>query len=213
MKKKIQKDWFRKKTWSQHDQDDFWTHLNRSKIRSRAQYLRIQTAEIQEFNPKVAIELIKHLILNYPEPFELAQAYLQLAECYIKMEKRKEAINAFMSSFQAERDFPNVKTNAYLDFGIFIIINELKELYSDADKILDEFTTDHLFAIHKYQYNTIKAVINYEKGEIAKAQTYAQHAFHAAVQTHSGLRYHPSVGIVKKQDALLERKLHKILKD
>ena len=210
-KNKSSGDWFRKKTWTKSDQDDFFLHLKRAKDPSKAQYIRIQAVTLQKVDPTASLKLLQELIANYPDSRELAQVYCQLAECYISLGQSKEAIDAFMSSFQAERSLPNFKTQAYLKFGLFIVKNELKDLYPPAIKILNEFGTHLLFPKDKYQFNTIKAIVSYEDGVIDQAKQYAQHALEAAAQTHSGLRYHPTVGVVSQQDGFLEQKLKQIL--
>jgi len=74
-------DWFRKTTWSEADQADFWSHLRRSRtIFNKAQYLRIQANYLSNRFPTVSLELIEVMIKDFPSRFELASAELLRGE-------------------------------------------------------------------------------------------------------------------------------------
>jgi hypothetical protein len=81
-------DWFRRKTWTQADQDAFFARLNRSRSAGKkAQYLRIQALSLQSAGTeemlRASIALLDQIFEEYPDAVDLAQAYLQKAECLL----------------------------------------------------------------------------------------------------------------------------------
>ena len=66
-----QKDWFRKKTWTPQDREDFMVRLSRSrKTYNKAQYTRIQAVELLATkDPKLiqpALELLDMALSEWP---------------------------------------------------------------------------------------------------------------------------------------------------
>ena len=129
-------EWYRRTTWTKDDQADFEARLARARKRSRAQYLRIQASHLMEAdNPQLtsaALELLNRMLAEYPSDIEVAQAHAQRAECYIRLGEVDNAIEAFRSALAKEREFPNVRTTAWLDFGWLVIERGLPELYDEA---------------------------------------------------------------------------------
>lgn len=204
-------DWYRKRTWSKEDQGDFFLRLKRVRS-SKAQILFIQAGCLVEEYPDEAIKLLNILFQDYPEPIHLGIAYLILADCYRQKGMIQEAVNAYRASLEAERKKPNIKTNAFLDFGLFVVQNELTDLYGEADQVLNEFSQDGelFFPFQKYMYSATKAIICFEGELFSTAKEYAKFALLMAAQTASGLSYHSKLGLVGKQSPDLQERLNKV---
>ena len=205
-------EWFRRKTWTEQDRVDFFNHLKKARrTSSRAQYLRIQAHHLQEADkPSVALELLDYLFKEFPERAELAIAYLQKAQCLEVMGRVDEVIQAFQDSLKAERNYKNVRTDAPLDFGMFVIRHQRTELYGEAARALEEFPDLVTFPYQAYQYHAIQAVIAQARGDISEAREHAKQAILASTKDHSGFRYHAKVGLVKAVEPKIERMLKRI---
>jgi hypothetical protein len=133
-------DWFRNSDWNAEIEKAFFAKLARA--RSKTQYLKIQALHLEEKHPEVSLRLLNMVIHDFKDEqyhrIHRAQAYDAMAKCCLRLNRKEEALDAFHRSFEAERAVSNVKTNAYLEFGIFIVENELTELYDEAGNVLNE---------------------------------------------------------------------------
>ena len=64
-------EWYRRKTWTKKDEEEYFAKLGRARKDGRAQYLKIQAIEFVRTNdPKlldVAETLLKKLFADYPD--------------------------------------------------------------------------------------------------------------------------------------------------
>ena len=206
-------DWFRRTTWSQVDETEFFARLKRSRGQfHKAQYLRIQATYLDDKYPETALRLLDMVIEEYPEPFELAQTYLQKAHCLITLGRSDEATPWFRKVLEQEGANSSAQTQGYLDFPTFIVANERRDLYPEADQILRTHAERLMFPVDHYRWNSALAIISEHDGDLGSASAFASRALEAAGQEHSGFRYHPKVGLVKKQDKRIQKQLVKLTK-
>ena len=193
-------EWFRRTTWSDADREDFNARLKRSRgMGNKSQYLRIQAVYLSQAGHHAsAIELLDRLFAEFPDKIQLADAHAQKAESLAKMGHTEAAIGEYRASLQAERDYPNVRTNAWLYFGWFVLEMQLTPLYDEVAKVFEEFRKrDGIkFPAIEYRYAAILALLADARGEKARAREFAQQALAEAAKEHSGLQYHPTVGLV-----------------
>ncbi len=193
-------EWFRRSTWSDADREDFNARLKRSRgASSKAQYLRLQALHLAEAGHHTgAIELLDRLLAEFPDSIDTAQAHAQKAESLAKLGQPEAVIDEYRAALQRERDFPNVRTNAWLDFGWFVVENELTPLYDEIARVLEEFCDEGglRFPAIEYRYAAIHALLADARGEKTRAREFAQQALAEAAKDHSGLRYHATVGLV-----------------
>jgi len=204
-------EWFRRTTWSDADREDFNAHLSRSRgAGNKGQYLRIQAAHLAEAgHHAAAIELLDRLFAEFPQKIELAQAHTQKADSLAKLGEVEPAIQEYRTALQTERDFPNVRTNAWLHFGCFVVERQLTGLYEEVLQVLREFREDGglTLPLVQYRYAVVQALIADDRGEKARAREFAQQALAEAAKDHSGLRHHPTVGLVGSERNTLENRL------
>jgi tetratricopeptide (TPR) repeat protein len=204
-------EWFRRTTWSDSDRQDFNARLKRSGgAGNKSQYLRLQALHLgQAGHHAGAIELLDRLFAEFPDKIQLAQAHSQKAESLAKIGQTDAAIEEYRASLQAERDFPNVRTNAWLDFGWFVMEMQLTTLYDEVAKVLEEFRDERglTFPAIEYRYATIQALLADARGEKLRAREFAQQALAQAAIDHTGLRYHPTVGLVSSERATFANRL------
>ena len=137
------KNWFRKTSWSEADQTDFFARLKRSRSAlMKAQYLRIQAIYLEGVgSPELlrsAIKLLDKMLTEFPESIELACAYGQKASCLAKLGELDQALVCYRSALETERLFPSVQSHAYIKFGRLVAEKRLTRLFDEALRVLDE---------------------------------------------------------------------------
>lgn len=208
-------EWYRKTSWTTADQDDFSARLRRCRSDAhRAQYLRIQASHLQLLGTpemiRAALGLLERVLNEFPEKFELAMTHVQKAECMKALGNPVQALASYRNALQAEREFRNVKTNAWLDFGWLIACNAMVDKYDEALAILKEFMGSLIFPVERFKYFAILAIISNHYSDEVAARDFAKKSLEAVSMKDSGFRYHREVGLVKNADENIIKLLEKI---
>lgn len=207
-------DWYRRKTWTKTDEEEYFTKLGRARKDGRAQYLRVQAIELIETKNinllSVAETLLNKILTDYPDNrIEKSQIYNSLGEIYKLREDYEKAVEYFKKSLDFEKEFPNVITTAYLNFSETVIRAEKTELYDEVAKLLTEkINKDNLkFPLQEYIMYSVMTVISEYKGNLEQAKIYADLAErNATTQTNS--LWNPQkkkMGIVKERIKWLDK--------
>lgn len=212
-------DWYRRKTWTKTDEEEYFTKLGRARKDGRAQYLRIQAIELIETKDKnllpVAETLLNKILTDYPDNrIEKSQTYNSLGEIYKLREEYETALEYFQKSLACEKKFPNVTTTAYLNFCETVVRSEKTELYDKVENLLKTKINEDTvkFPVQNYIMYSVMAVISEFKGDLEKTKIYADIAEkNATTQTNS--LWNPQkkkIGLVKNRikwlDKLIGRK-------
>lgn len=204
-------EWFRRTTWSDADRQDFGARLKRSRgPGNKAQYLRIQACHLADAGlHTAAIELLDQMFVEFPQRNELAQAHLQKADSLAHLGQIDAAIQEYRAALQAERDYQNVKTNAWLDFGWLVVEKQLVGLYEEVSRILQEFREEGGFKFPslEYRFAAIQAFLADYRGDNVRAREFAQKALAEVEKRYSGLRYHQQVGLVGSEHNTFSNRL------
>jgi hypothetical protein len=203
-------EWYRRKSWTETDEKEFFIKLARARKDGRAQYLKIQAIELVQTEDEklfeVAETLINKLFTDYPDDKFNKPGSLHLLGDINKLRGDfDKAINYYKQALDFEIIYPQVKTQAYLDYSELVIKSGDKKLYSSVEKIILERVPGLLFPIEKYKVYSILAIINEYKHNAHQAKHYAELAEKSANSETSGLRYHKYLGIVKERDSWLDR--------
>jgi tetratricopeptide (TPR) repeat protein len=207
-------EWYRRKTWTKTDQDEFFAKLGRARQSGRAQYLKIQAMELAATKDKdllkVAETLLNKVLTEYPDDnFNKGSALNTLGDIYRQSEKFKEAINYYKQALDFEKVYPNVRTDAYLNYSELVIKSGDTNKYDELENILLERHSGLLFPIEKYKVNSILSIINKYKNNQDQADYFADLAEKSANADTSGLRYHKYLGIVKERETWLDKLVKK----
>lgn len=186
-------DWYRRKTWTKTDEEEYFAKLGRAKKDGRAQYLRVQAIELIETKNKnllaVAESLLNKILTDYPDNrLEISQTFNSLGEIYKLKEDYETALEYFQKSIDFEKEFPNVITTSYLNFSVTVVHAEKTELYDKVEKFLTEkINKDTIkFPIQDYIVYSVMTVITEYKGDLEQAKIYAELAEkYAAIQSNS----------------------------
>jgi len=202
-------DWFRKKSWSKEDEFDFFQRLGRARKDGRAQYLTIQGIEfLATGDPELltVAETLLHKVLDeYPDDmFSKSPVLHTLGGIEQERKDWPKAISFYQQALDIERIFPQITTQAYLNFSELVVKTKSTTHYDCVKKLIGERANGILFPVAKYKLYSILSVISYFEGDAAKAKQYALLADENANAETSGLRYHKHLGVVEKRDSWLD---------
>ena len=207
-------DWYRRKTWTKIDEQEFFSKLSRARKDGRAQYLKIQAIELVETEDKnllkVAEALLNKMLTEYPDnDFEKGSALHTLGDIYKLKGNYQLAMDFYKQALDFETIYPNVITQAYLDYSELVIKTGKENLFDELEKLLSDRYSELTFPIEKYKVNSILSIINANKDRQEQAQKYADLAEQFATVETSGFRYHKYLGIVKERDTWLDKLVRK----
>lgn len=200
-------EWYRRHTWAESDQAEFFARLHRSRSNfQKSQYARIQAWELHRAHGALmageALKLLDMIVESWMVDVGSAEVHLQRAECLRDLGREQEAILAYRLTFSAQRQVPGLITTAHLDFAWWIAVSGRNELFDEALGVLAEFASKGgvSFPAHRYLEAGARALICHARGQSDDARAHARRALHAAALEDSGLRYHPTVGLVQESD-------------
>jgi len=205
-------DWFRRKTWTPQDREEFFARLRRSRgAFYKAQYARIQAYELLTTRTpdayRAALELLDMILGEWRESSQLASVYDHRAECFLGLGDVPLAVDSYRQVFQTQRVHKSWLTNAHLDFGWLVATTPLPDLYDEALAVLGEFSHGMGFPVNRYRASTIHALILDARGQREQAQGYARNALQEEAARHSGFRYHATLGLVDSPDERVHERL------
>lgn len=113
-------DWFRRKTWTKLDEEDFFTKIRKARKGGRSQYLRIQAIELIDTKDTELIEIAEKLLLmiltEYPDDdFERSTVLNSLGKIYELKNNYAVAIEYYKQSVDFEKIYPKITTTSYLN--------------------------------------------------------------------------------------------------
>ncbi len=206
----MHKDWYRRKSWTVSDQEEFFTKLNRARKDNRAQYLKIQAMEFVETGKHrlldAAEQLLNRLLEEYPDDnFNRSSSLHTLGDIYRRRNKLDVALEYYWKAVEFEKQYPNVQTQADIDFSDLVVKLEKVESYSKVEMLMNDRVKKSLFPIEKYRGYSILSIINKRLGKDDLSDHFRELAEQNASSKTSGLRYHQNLGTVKKRDSWLDR--------
>jgi hypothetical protein len=154
-----------------------------------------------------ALELFDYFLKEWPDDAMLSTVLDGRAECFVRMGELDQAVEAYRKVFECLRSDTAVQTPSPLDFGWLVGTTPLPKLYDEVLSVLDEFPRD-TFPIERYRTHAIQALIFDARRKRTKARAHARAALAEAAITHSGMRYHPTFGLVQSADQKVRKKLH-----
>jgi|SRR5690606_4081334 len=203
-------EWYRKKSWTASDQEEFYNKLSRARKDNRAQYLKIQAIELMQTGKSglldVAEDLLNQLLAEYPDDEFNKSAYLHtLGKIYQLRKDSETALKYYHQAVDFEKVYPQVKTGVDIDFSELVFKLEKTQHFELAQQLMETRIEGAVFPIEKHRASLILANIHKSKGEQIGFERYEKLAEESAAQKTSGLRHHPDLGLVKKKDSWWDR--------
>src|ERR1700676_632837 len=170
-------------------------------------FKKIQAGCLCKKHPQVALALLEKFFALDGNSIFRAEAFLYQAEAHLSLGAKQKAIESFQKALQRQREFPNVITAVWSEYGLLVATEEMWEFLDDAFKVLHEHKAGLLFPSEQFLWYGIYALITDARGEHQAAKDYASKALHFSGLTHSGLRYHPKLGLVEARYETLKATL------
>ena len=214
-------DWYRCKSWTKAEEEQFFAELGRARKDGRAQYLKVQAVELIAVGDSrllPAAESLLNTILNdFPNNrLEKSQTQNLLGVISRTRGDKERALQYFKQAVNFEKDFPNVISGANLNFAETVVEEDRSELYDEVEQILlAEINNGGLtFPFEWYIMSSVLSVIYASKGDSDKAKYYADIADSNAAANANTLRNPKkrSLGLVEKRKAWLDRRVREGLR-
>lgn len=200
-------EWFRNDSWNEEVAALFELKLRRA--RRKEQYLRIQACTLAKSHPAIAHELLDRYF-ELPDNFDHAQAHVDRATAFLAEGKNREAMQAYEAALAREAAFPNLLTQAWIELPYLIASSEIHASYERAVEVLEQQKNRQMFPVDRFKWNAACALISSAQGEGATARQFAEAALSAAREGTSGLRYHPTIGLVSASQSEVEARLQRL---
>jgi tetratricopeptide (TPR) repeat protein len=202
-------DWFRQTSWSTEIEEHFFKKLAHARKESRAQYLKIQAIELIETRRSTALDaaemLVQKLLNDYPDnKIDRSQSFQSLGDIYKLRGDFVLSLDYYKRALDHEQIYPNVKTQAYLDFSEIVIKLEKQEVYSFIQLIILDRVKNSPFPLEKYRSYSFLSIINFRKGNYDEAIEFSALAEESASAKTISLRYHRDLGVVIKREKWLD---------
>lgn len=210
----MSKDWYRKKSWTKSDQEDFNTRLKRARKDNQAQYLKIQAIEFLDTGKTELLNVAEQLLNQYfdehpNDTFNRSASLHLMGKIYEQRNDFEAAINYFKKAVDFELIHPNIKTQADFDFSDLVVKLEKPEHFELVEQLMNKRLENSLFPVEKYRGYSILAIISKTKNDQVNFERFKELAEENAIQEYSGLRYHQGLGTVKKRDSWLDKLLNR----
>lgn len=201
-------DWYRNETWSPDIEAAYFERLKRARSQ-RPQYLKIQAQHLAQRHPEVALRLIDKYF-ETGDDFFVMSAYETQAEALLALGNVDGAIERYKLSLERQRSHPQVQSEAYLDLSLLIARLGRRDLYDFAIDLLEQRKPAPVFNMSRFKLHAALALISSDQGDLDIASEHARVALANAHATHSGMRYHPDVGLVGNRYSEVQTKLQGI---
>jgi len=180
------------------------------RAREKSQYLSIQAYHLTAKHPTVALALLeKYFALG--RKVDLAQAYVHQANVYLACGQIENALHSFKAALAREREFPNVRASAWLEFAMLVATHEIRTHFAEVPDLLLQNKSQARFPVDRFQWHAACALITMTLDHKA-AREHSLRALEAAQMDHSGFRYHPKIGLVGPKLAPVRQRLLELWK-
>ncbi len=214
-------EWYRCKVWSKAEEEHFFAKLSRARKDGRAQYLKIQAVELIEVGDsrrlQAAESLLNTILTDFPDDrLEKSETLNQLGVIHRLRGDNDKALSYFKMAFEFEKEFPNVITNARLNFAETVIEEDRSACYDAVEEsLLAKIETEGLpFPFEWYIMSSVLSVIYSSRGDAVKARYYADIAEGNATANTNTL-WNPRkkrLGLVENRKIWLDKKVREGLR-
>lgn len=202
------RDWFRNEDWNPQIEKVFCERQRRA--RDKAQYLKLQAFHLVHRHPEAALSLLDKFFELKQDAF-LADALVIASRAYLALNDLDRAVKFLKAAIERERAFPNHRTTAWHDFAVLVVVRKIESEYDEVLRVLGENRKGLIFPVLVLIWHGAYAVIMASRGEKSTASAHARQALGAASLEHSGLRYHPGIGLAGAEYGELKEKLRALV--
>lgn len=214
-------EWYRCESWTQAEDEHFFAKLGRARKDGRAQYLRIQAFHLVESRDlrllETAESLLNKILADFPDNrVEKSMTLSQLGTIYRIRGSNDIALHYFKQAVDFEKEFPNVISDAHMNFAEIVVEEGRSELYGEVEEILvtEIEKGGFLFPSQRYTSSSVLSVIYASKGDHEKAKIHADIAeSNATAKTNTLWNPRKSkLGVVEVRKGWLDKKVREGLR-
>ena len=183
------------------------------RARDKSQYLAIQAYCLRIAHPTVALELTDRCLevtKSLTHSMDATRAYEVRAVAHLALGNIEAAFASFDIVLEREPQNTDFRTNVCLDYPYLIALLNVTARFDQALAIMNNVAAGVPFPATDFKQNAARAIILSSKNLHADAKSHACAALTAAARTHSGLRYHADIGLVRDADAEMMKALQRI---
>lgn len=209
-------EWYRCESWTKTEEEHFFAKLGRARKDGRAQYLRIQALHLVESGDLMLLEaaesLLNRILTDFPDNrVEKSMTLSQLGSIYRLRGNNDRALHYFKQAVDFEKEFPNVVSGAHLSFAEIVVEESRLEFYDEVEEILvrEIEKSGFSFPSQRYISSSVLSIIYSSKGDVAKAQYYADIA-EGNAKANTNTLWNPrkrKLGLVEDRKVLLDNKV------
>ena len=107
------------------------------------------------------------------------------------------AVSSYRSALAREEEFPNTRTNSFVEYPLLVAEQGLAEHFADALRVFAVRRADVAFPVQRFMWHAARALILSAQREPMQAQEEARIALASADASSSDFRYHQSLGLVR----------------
>ena len=141
---------------------------------------------------------------------DATRAYEVRALAHLALGNIEPAFATFDIVLERERQNVHFRTNVCFDYPYLIALLNVTARFDQALAIMNRIDAGLSFPATDFKQNAARAIILSSKNLHADAKPHACAALTAAAQTHSGLRCHADIGLVRDADAEMMKALQRI---
>jgi tetratricopeptide (TPR) repeat protein len=203
-------DWYRTADWSAAAAGAFEEKLRRARPHNRPQYLRIKALALlqadEDENRKVGRELLRRLVREYPDSFDVSWAQEFLADAYREEGQAVEAEELYRAALRTYEINPNVKGYAHLGLAALILDTAQDSKYEEMEVLLDSLdpTSDLALRNAQFKWAVLRARLATRLGKQEDAQQFASAGLRLAELEEPQFPRHPDVAQIQPEVTTLD---------
>jgi tetratricopeptide (TPR) repeat protein len=121
--------WFRNEDWTSAIEQNFYAKLKRA--RRKAQYLCLQAHHLSQSHPEIALRLLNEYFA-LDDRFDHARAFSFQANAHLALGNIDLAIEAYERGLAREKEFPNHRTQSWIELPYLIATRQIQSKYQRA---------------------------------------------------------------------------------
>jgi hypothetical protein len=196
----VARDWYRSSSWAPEDREQFEARLSKARMRSRAQYLRIQGLVLSELPDKDARAagggLLERVLLEHQDDeLQVAMTHTALAHWHRRERRDTEAVRHFREAVAREDIIRSLDTGAGLDLAELIVAVGDDGAFAEVRRLLHRAEERSLaFKSLRWRWLVTSARVAALSGDRASAAEHARVALELLHVEAPDFSRHPTLG-------------------
>lgn len=197
-------EWYKRKTWTKADEEEFFRKLKKTRKYNRPQYLRAQAQTLIETERKdlldTANKLLQIILDEYPKNLSEKSLVLQsLGNISQRKGETSLALEYYRQSIEFEQMLPDTHTDSFLLYAELVVKMKQVDLYDSAERLVKTKISKLVLPTYRYKAFAILSIIYKLKGDTVQANSYASLAEENETPEAAGSWFHKLILMAKEQ--------------